>query len=191
MFKWFKNDRPDENDSETDRYVFQIVQKMRDLEILLKTYDKSERAESFKDLSKKLDTLTKNDKTQAYTIPLKLMNELFHDQKILLGYQRDAHNTISKFLKNDNDNYGTEEDILNREFRSLQDKVLFLSEEKDYLERSYLIPPGDMKYKSDMTCYIPKKHYHTYSGHDKGVVVAKFFPLYGHYILSGSLIPFN
>jgi pre-mRNA-processing factor 17 len=64
--------------------------------------------------------------------------------------------------------------------------VFHLKESKDYLGRSYILPPAEMKYRPDQTCYIPKKHTHTFSGHKKGVVCAKFFPAYGHFILSGS-----
>jgi len=55
----------------------------------------------------------------------------------------------------------------------------------DYKGRSYILPPLDLKPR-DHTCYIPKKPVHTWSGHTKGVQVARFFPKYGHFILSGS-----
>lgn len=39
----------------------------------------------------------------------------------------------------------------------------------------------------DHTCFIPKKLLTTYTGHTKPVQVIKFFPKYGHFILSCSL----
>ena len=55
----------------------------------------------------------------------------------------------------------------------------------DYKGRSYILPPQDLNMASNLVNYIPKKPIHTYSGHKKGIVTAKFFPKYGHYILSG------
>jgi pre-mRNA-processing factor 17 len=55
----------------------------------------------------------------------------------------------------------------------------------DYKGRSYILPPQDLNIASDNVNYIPKKPVHTYTGHKKGIMVAKFFPKFGHYILSG------
>jgi pre-mRNA-processing factor 17 len=54
----------------------------------------------------------------------------------------------------------------------------------DYKGRSYIQPPQDLNIASDLVNYIPKKLVHTYHGHKKGIITAKFFPKYGHYILS-------
>lgn len=56
----------------------------------------------------------------------------------------------------------------------------------NYQGRSYILPPADMK-PADHTCYIPRKPIHTWSGHTKGVQVIRFFPRFGHFLLSGSL----
>ena len=55
----------------------------------------------------------------------------------------------------------------------------------DYKGRSYILPPQDLNIASDTVNYIPKKLVHTYTGHKKGIMVAKFFPKFGHYIISG------
>lgn len=56
----------------------------------------------------------------------------------------------------------------------------------DYKGRSYILPPTELKPR-DHPCFIPKKLIHTWSGHTDAVMVAKFFPVYGHYVLSGSM----
>lgn len=58
---------------------------------------------------------------------------------------------------------------------------------RDYQGRSYLQPPAELKENRDHDCYIPKKCIHTWTGHTKGVQCIRFFPRFGHYILSGSL----
>lgn len=55
----------------------------------------------------------------------------------------------------------------------------------DYKGRSYILPPQDLNIAREEINYIPKKPVHTYTGHRNKVMVAKFFPRFGHYILSG------
>jgi pre-mRNA-processing factor 17 len=50
-----------------------------------------------------------------------------------------------------------------------------------------LDPPSHLKPDPDHVCYIPKKLLHTWAGHSKGVSAIKFFPQYGHFILSASM----
>mmetsp|Transcript_6287 Transcript_6287/g.7230 ORF Transcript_6287/g.7230 Transcript_6287/m.7230 type:complete len:558 (+) Transcript_6287:133-1806(+) len=70
----------------------------------------------------------------------------------------------------------------------------------DYLGRSWIDPPSDLKpivdpedpnpdpsYAAQHTAYIPKKHIHTWKGHTRGVQVIEFSPYYGHLLLSGSM----
>ena len=50
-----------------------------------------------------------------------------------------------------------------------------------------MVPPSDLR-PVDHTCYIAKKLVHTWTGHTKGVQIVRFFPTYGHFILSGSYL---
>lgn len=51
--------------------------------------------------------------------------------------------------------------------------------------KSYLTPPSYLQ-PGEHSCFIPKKWVHTWSGHSKGVQAIKFFPKYGHFLLSAS-----
>ncbi|EGR31039.1 hypothetical protein IMG5_118640 [Ichthyophthirius multifiliis] len=56
----------------------------------------------------------------------------------------------------------------------------------DYKGRSFVHPPVDLKQREHM-CYIPKKQVHCWTGHTKGVQAIRFFPKFGHLLLSASL----
>eukprot|EP00708_Paratrimastix_pyriformis_P002294 GAFH01001036.1.p2 GENE.GAFH01001036.1~~GAFH01001036.1.p2 ORF type:complete len:433 (-),score=168.22 GAFH01001036.1:71-1369(-) len=60
------------------------------------------------------------------------------------------------------------------------------AEERDYQGRSYLVPPSDKK-PMDHRCFLPKRWVHTWSGHTGPVSAIRFFPKYGHILLSSSL----
>ncbi|KAA8529579.1 hypothetical protein F0562_034321 [Nyssa sinensis] len=59
-------------------------------------------------------------------------------------------------------------------------------EERDYPGRSCITPLKDAKARNDH-CYILKRLVHTWGGHTKGVSVIRFFPKYGHLILSARM----
>eukprot|EP00771_Trimastix_marina_P001194 gnl/Trimastix_PCT/2248.p1 GENE.gnl/Trimastix_PCT/2248~~gnl/Trimastix_PCT/2248.p1 ORF type:complete len:706 (-),score=248.61 gnl/Trimastix_PCT/2248:172-2289(-) len=56
----------------------------------------------------------------------------------------------------------------------------------DYQGRTYIFPPSELK-PSEHRCFLPKKVVHTWAGHQKGVSAMRFFPKYGHILLSAGL----
>lgn len=60
-------------------------------------------------------------------------------------------------------------------------------EEKDFSGRGWLEPPREISNQECSYCYVPKRSIHTWSGHTKGVNCIKFFPKYGHLLLSAGL----
>lgn len=63
--------------------------------------------------------------------------------------------------------------------------------ERDYLGRSYMVPPQDLGLRLDkeagsFECWAPKRLVHTWVGHTRGVTAIRFVPVSGHLLLSGS-----
>ena len=54
------------------------------------------------------------------------------------------------------------------------------------LGRSWVDPPKVTQSESE-SCFLPKRHIHTWSGHTKGVNAIHFFPQTGHLLLSAGL----
>ena len=74
-----------------------------------------------------------------------------------------------------------------KEKEVIQAKSIFHGTElKDYLGRSYVDPPSHIK-PADHHCFLPKKLIHTWTGHTKGVNTIRYFPEYGHLLLSASM----
>jgi pre-mRNA-processing factor 17 len=73
-----------------------------------------------------------------------------------------------------------------KKHRESETSVFHGEELYDYQGRSYLHPPAGLKPR-DHRCYIPKKLIHTWTGHLKPVNAIKFFPVYGHLLLSASM----
>jgi len=70
--------------------------------------------------------------------------------------------------------------------------TLHIADDKDYQGRSFLHVPQDLgiNLKSDEPppkCFIPKRQIHTWTGHNKGISVIRWFPGTGHLMLSGSM----
>ncbi|KAK5579279.1 hypothetical protein RB653_008960 [Dictyostelium firmibasis] len=57
---------------------------------------------------------------------------------------------------------------------------------KDYMGRSWLDPPSDLRLVTPDT-FIPKKLVHSYTGHTKGVAAIRYIPKYGHLLLSAGM----
>ena len=55
----------------------------------------------------------------------------------------------------------------------------------DYLGRSFIYPPSELK-NTEHNCFIPKKLKYTFNAHTKLVQRIQFFPKYGHLLLSCS-----
>jgi pre-mRNA-processing factor 17 len=57
---------------------------------------------------------------------------------------------------------------------------------RDYLGRTFVDHPTDLK-PTPHECFLPKRRIHTWSGHTKGVSAIRFFPKYGHLLLSAGM----
>ncbi|KAI3824894.1 hypothetical protein L1987_06367 [Smallanthus sonchifolius] len=103
------------------------------------------------------------------------------------GLQGDLTEEQQKYAEEYARKKGEERDGSKDKGEAVSDKSTFHGkEEKDYQGRSWIAPPKDAKATNDH-CYIPKRLVHTWSGHTKGVSAIRFFPKYGHLILSAGM----
>ena len=106
----------------------------------------------------------------------KHQNELTEEQKeILANIDKEKQQKIDEQTKQE------------AQYLAFEPKSIFhLSSTNDYKGKSFIEPPNELK-NVEHTCYIPKKNIYTYKGHTKPVQVIRFFPQYGHFLLSCSL----
>jgi len=63
---------------------------------------------------------------------------------------------------------------------------MHIDDKPDYMGRTWFDHPTHLK-PGEHVCYAPKKRIHTWSGHSKGVSAIRFFPRFGHLLLSASM----
>eukprot|EP01124_Arcella_intermedia_P003990 TRINITY_DN1225_c0_g1_i1.p1 TRINITY_DN1225_c0_g1~~TRINITY_DN1225_c0_g1_i1.p1 ORF type:complete len:537 (+),score=103.91 TRINITY_DN1225_c0_g1_i1:153-1613(+) len=83
----------------------------------------------------------------------------------------------------------TEEDDINEDAandKNLPTSEIHIDAAPDYQGRTWIDPPTHLK-PNEHVCYTPKKKVHTWTGHSKGVSTIRFFPRFGHLLLSGSM----
>jgi pre-mRNA-processing factor 17 len=73
-----------------------------------------------------------------------------------------------------------------RSINTSERSILHIENTRDYLGRSFMVPPSDLKVRPH-DCFLPKKHIHTWLGHTKGVSQIRFMPGPGHLLLSAGL----
>jgi len=105
-----------------------------------------------------------------------------------INSDNENENKKNKKKKKKDDIYEENPDFVNpdEESEKINPKVLVEYDQGlDYLGRSFISPPSDLK-NNEHNCYIPKKLKYTYNGHNKLVQRIQFFPKYGHLLLSCS-----
>ncbi|EME29762.1 transducin family protein / WD-40 repeat family protein [Galdieria sulphuraria] len=91
----------------------------------------------------------------------------------------------SRKMDSNTERESKEEEALNN---ASQTKSIFhLKQMYDYRGRSFMEPPSEWKKDKEHDCFIPKKAVTTLTGHTKGVTCIRFFPGFGHLLLSSSM----
>eukprot|EP00761_Pharyngomonas_kirbyi_P004726 gb/GECH01004731.1/.p1 GENE.gb/GECH01004731.1/~~gb/GECH01004731.1/.p1 ORF type:complete len:593 (+),score=109.36 gb/GECH01004731.1/:1-1779(+) len=99
------------------------------------------------------------------------------------------HENVSHESKGREEPLEEEEEKEKPKRKGFECRAEFHREERyDYLGRPWLTPPSHLRPDTEHECFIPKKHVHTWQGHSKGkgVTAIRFFPGYGHLLLSAS-----
>lgn len=65
--------------------------------------------------------------------------------------------------------------------------ILHIKQIADYQGRTFISPPSHLKAGAVPQAFLPKKWVHTWTGHTKGISAIRFFPDYGHLLLSSSM----
>ena len=169
---------------------------------------KKEKEKKFREKLKKTRAIYNDPKSSDFTGPwAKYKDEINFEEekelnKINVKTEEDPETNILDYIKNNeknndeknkkkknqDNNYEENPDFVNpdEESEKINPKVIVEYDQGlDYLGRSFVSPPSDLK-NNEHNCYIPKKLKYTYNGHNKLVQRIQFFPKYGHLLLSCS-----
>ena len=168
---------------------------------------KKQKVKKYREQLKKTRELHNDPKSSDFAGPwAKYKDEINFEEekeqnKINIKTEEDPENILDMIKNNDSDNenkkkkkkkdennYEENPDFVNHEEEDekINPKVIVEYDQGlDYLGRSFISPPSDLK-NNEHNCFIPKKLKYTYNGHTKLVQRIQFFPKYGHLLLSCS-----
>ncbi|ELU00239.1 hypothetical protein CAPTEDRAFT_169920 [Capitella teleta] len=112
----------------------------------------------------------------------------FVDEKLVAKPTEEVQKEIDEYLSKKQRRKDNEIDE-----KPMEEKTkLHLEDPTDYLGRSWMHVPQDtgVNLKSEYPpekCFLPKKLIHTWTGHTKGLSAIRWFPQYGHLLLSAGM----